>query len=390
MSKKAIALVDCDSFYASCEQLKKPQLIGKAVCVMSGNDGCVVARSKEAKQMGVKMGMPVFQAKKLFPDAIYISGNLGYYGEISTRVMGVLRDFSPTIETYSIDEAFVDLTGLRMLYKMSYLEMAKEIKKQVWQKIGIPVSVGISTTKTLAKLASEKAKKRDGVYQIGFRDITNELKNTEIIDIWGIGTNTASLLNKYYIYTANDFIKLDNELIKKIWGIKGIELKAELSGESVYPIIEKSPLPKSIQKTASFACFTNDFNYIKSSLNYHAHRACKKLRTSGLQAQVVEVMLRTKDFNILTSKKVLISATDWEFEIFSAINKLLPDLYKEGIIYRSSGITLNGLTSSGETQLSIFGDSEENLKNEKLAKIWDKIEHKFGRGKLTAGFTGNF
>lgn len=390
MQKNAMALVDCDSFYASCEQLDNPKLIGKPICVMSGNDGCIVARSKEAKQMGVKMGMPVFMARKQFPDAIYISGNLGRYAEISARVMGVLRDFSPSVEVYSIDEAFVDLTGLTMLYKMNYLEMAKEIKKQVFQKVGISVSVGVSCTKTLAKLACRKAKKFDGVYKIDSKSIKTELKNTQIIDIWGIGLNTSFLLNKYYVYTASDFINLENHLIKKIWGVKGIELKVELCGEVVCQIIEKTPLPKSIQKTASFACFTDDFNYIKSSLNYHTHRACKKLRTLGLKAHVVELMLRTKDFNVITVKSVLSCSTDWEFEIFTVIKKLLIQIHQEGIIYRSSGIILSKLTSSDENQLSLFSESKENAKNEKLALVWDKVERKYGKNKLSAGVTGAF
>lgn len=354
---------------------------------MSGNDGCIVARSKEAKQMGIKMGMPAFQAKKQFPDAIYISGNLALYGEISARVMSVLRDFSPIIEVYSIDEAFVDLSGLRMLYKMNYLEMAKEIKRQVFKKVGISVSVGVSCTKTLAKLASEKAKKSNGVYRIGFREITKELKNTEIIDIWGIGTNTASLLNKYYVYTGEDFVKLNDNLIKKIWGKKGLELKAELIGESVYSIIEKSPLPKSIQKTASFASFTSDINYVKSSMNYHAHRACKKLRLMGLKSNLVEIMLRTKDFKIITAKAVLNEHTDFEFEIFSAIENLLPQIFNDFIVYRSSGIILSGLTSADKTQLSLFSDINNIEKNQNLSKAWDKIEQKYGRNKLVTGIS---
>ena len=378
-----IALVDCDSFFVSCEQLINPSLLNKPVCVMSNNDGCVVARSREAKAIGIKMGMPVFMAKKEFPQAVYLSGNMSLYGDISERVMKTLKEYSPLIEVYSIDEAFVDLTGLRKMYKKDYLEIAKEIREGIKEKVGVPVSVGVSSTKVLAKLASEKAKKSDGVYRIGFRDITDELKTTDIYEIWGIGKNTTALLNKYGIRTAYRFTLIEDSKIAKLLGKKGIELKKELMGESVYSVTDKYISPKSIQKTSSFAKFTSDESYITNSLNYHAHRACKKLRSLNLKTKIVGVMLRTKDFKVYYQKIQLIQPTSFEFDIHEAIKIIFADMFIPDIIYRSSGIIFEDLTE--QTQLSLFSSVQKNEKAENLTSVWDRLENKYGRGILFTG-----
>ena len=382
---EAIALVDCDSFYASCEQLANPALINQPVCVMSNNDGCIVARSKEAKALGVKMGMPVFQARKLFPEVYYISGNLNLYGDISDRVMSVLREFSPTVEIYSIDEAFLDFTGLRKLYKKSYFEIAQDIHREVRNRIGVPVSIGVSLTKTLAKLASEKAKKSDGVYEISYNEISDELKTTPVIDIWGVGVNTAALLNKFGIKTAFGIISKNNDFLTRLLGKRGIELKLELSGQSVSPVQNVISLPKSIQKTSSFATFTSDKTYIKNALNYHSHRACRKLRKYGMKTHTVGIILKTKDFRVYSSKTALAHSSNWEFEIFEAVNQIFNELYIPDIVYRSSGVILENLNASSNCQLSLFKPIEEELKHQNLAKVWDKLEEKYGNGVISIG-----
>ncbi|MEI8390799.1 MAG: Y-family DNA polymerase [bacterium] len=383
MNIKSIALVDCDSFFVSCEQLMNPSLLNKPVCVASNNDGCVVARSREAKAIGIKMGMPVFMAKKEFPQGIYLSGNMALYGEISDKVMKTLKEYSPLIEIYSIDEAFVDLTGLRKMYRKSYLDIAREIRSGVIEKVGVPVSIGVSSTKVLAKLASEKAKKSNGVYRIGFRDITDELKKTDISEIWGIGRNTTALLNKYGIRTAYQFTLIEDTRMTKLLGKKGIELKKELLGESISPVSDKYILQKSIQKTSSFAKFTSDERYIINSLNYHAHRACRKLRQLNLKTRSIGVMLRTKDFKVYYQKVQLIQPTDFEFDVQEAIKIIFADIFIPNIIYRSSGITFEDLTE--ETQLSLFSSVKKNEKAGKITSAWDKLENKYGRDVIFTG-----
>ena len=197
-----IALVDCNNFFASCEQLMNPNLLNKPLCVLSNNDGCVVARSKEAKALGISMGMPYFMAKKQFPQAIYTSGHMHLYQEISHRVMAKLSSYTPMVEAYSIDEAFLELSGLKKLYRMSYNGIIEMIQEEIMNEVGIPVSIGLASTKTLAKLACEKGKTNTGLYRIGRWNLDDELKRTAIEEIWGVGRNTAALFHKYGIYKA--------------------------------------------------------------------------------------------------------------------------------------------------------------------------------------------
>ena len=388
-----IALVDCNNFFASCEVLFRPELKGKPVCVLSNNDGCIVARSNEAKALGVKMGMPYFMAKKQFKNITYLSGNHARYNEISKRVMTKLYDYTPTVEVYSIDEAFLDLGGTRRLHRCSYEEIIEKIRKDIKEEIGIDVSIGLSYSKTLAKLACEKAKelnKKDssiGTCKIGYREIKEELKNTSIEDIWGVGANTAALLRKHYISSAYSFTSQNDAWIKRIMGKVGLDLKYELLGECISPVNPNETLPKSIQKTASFANFTSDKNYIINALNYHCHRVCKKLRFHSLTSGVISIMLRTKDFYILSAKVSLETPTNSEFEFNLKIKEMLDEIYNPNIIYRSCGVTALKLSSQDSCQLSVF-NSQRLEKNQKLSDVWDKIEEKFGRSKIHLGTNG--
>lgn len=379
-----IALVDCNNFFVACEQLMNPDLLNKPVCVLGSNDGCVLARSKEAKELGITMGMPYFMAKKQFRNVHYISGRIGLYQDISQRIMSKLSTYSPIVEPYSIDEAFLDLTGLKKLYRMPYGKIIEKIKTEIKNDIGIPVSVGIAHSKTLAKLACEKGKKGSGLYRIGYRQIEEELKRTMIEEIWGVGKNTAALFNKYGIYTACEITKQSEFWLQKIWGKRGPELKRELLGDSVYKVIDKPALPKSLQKTSSFSTFTSDKFYIKNALHYHAHQACSKLRRLDLRAQILYVMLRTKDFHVITEKIVLPSPTDSELFMNEFVDKLFEKIYDPEIIYRSSGIFVEKLTEKESSQLYLF-NSEKQTKSEKLAQVWDKIEHKYGKDAFSIG-----
>ena len=385
-----IALVDCNNFFASCEILFNPELKGKPVCVLSNNDGCIVARSNEAKALGIKMGMPYFMAKKQFKNVVYLSGNHARYNEISKRVMTKLYDYTPNVEVYSIDEAFLDLGGTRKLHRCSYEEIIEKIRLDIKNDIGIDVSIGLSYSKTLAKLACEKAKEinkknpKIGTYKIGYKKIKDELKITPIEDIWGVGFNTASLLRKHYISSAYNFTVQNDAWIKRVMGKVGLDLKYELLGECVSPVNPNETLPKSIQKTASFANFTSDKTFIANALSYHCHRVCKKLRHHGLMSGVVSIMLRAKDFYVLSSKTTLETPTNSEFEFNLKIKEMLDEIYNPNIIYRSCGVTALKLTCENSYQMSLF-NSERIEKNQKLSDAWDKIEEKFGRSKLHLG-----
>lgn len=382
-----IALVDCNNFFVSCEQLMNPPLLNRPVCVLSNNDGCIIARSKEAKELGIPMGYPLFKAKKEFQNVIYISRNFGLYHDISKRIISKLMSYTPDVEQYSIDEAFLDLTGLKKLYRCSYKEIIKKIKYEIETEIGVPVSIGLAPTKTLAKLACEKAKKEkalNGICHISYRDINDLLKKTYIEDIWGIGKNTAALFHKYGIYKCNEIVKQNEFWLKKICGKRGLELKMELLGTSAYPVIAQISQPKSIQKSSAFAHFTNDKEYIKASLHYHSHQVCSKLRKLGLQTEIIFVMLRTKDFKVFTEKIVLPEPSDSEFLINQYTNNLLDKLYDKSTIYRASGIFAEKLSEKSTSQLFLF----ENTKTKKakiISQIWDNLEAKYGKNCFQIG-----
>ena len=387
VNQKVIALVDCDSFFVSCEQKRNPELKGKPVCVLSNNDGCVISRSREAKKMGVRMGEPYFMCKKEHPKAIYITADHEYYSFVSHQVMAILKDFSPLVQIYSVDEAFVDLTGLTKLYKRNYKKLAIYLRQRVLEEADIPVSIGVSSTKTLAKLASDKSKYiTEGVYLIGKRKIERELNDTRIEEIWGIGRRLSVGLKKHGIITALELVRKDDKWLDKEIGIHGIEMKHELLGEMVSKVTNAEKLPKSIQNTKAFGIFTSDFNYIKNELNKHIHTSCRKLRSYNTKCMQIGVMLRTKDFRVFYTKKDLLTPLDFELEISNIAIKLLEEIYDPNILYRSTGVTLEKIGEQGSEQLSLYTDNTDIEKKAKLAQCFDKLESKFGKNIIKTGF----
>lgn len=388
VKQKYLALVDCDSFFVSCEQKRNTNLKGQPVCVLSNNDGCVISRSKEAKKMGVKMGEPFFMAKKDHPKAIYITADHEYYKEVSNHIMSILKNFSPFVQIYSIDEAFIDLTGLTRLYKRNYYKLAKHLRSKILEEVDIPVSIGVSSTKTLSKLASDKAKNiSDGIYLIGKQKIKKELRHTNIEEIWGIGRRLTKNLKRHGVLTAEELVeKTDKWLDSKI-GIHGIEMRHELLGEMVSTVTNEVKAPKSIQNTRAFGMFTNDFNFIKNELNKHIHTSCRKLRKYETKCLQIGVMLRTKDFRVFYTKQDLITPTDFELEISNLAINLLKEIYNPNILYRSTGIILDKIGEQGTEQLSLYSDNTIETKKKNLAKCFDKLESKFGKNIVQTGFT---
>lgn len=389
MKNSIIALIDCDSFFVSCEQAIDENLKGKPVCVMGSNASIIVARSKEAKKMGVKMGMPYFMAKKEYPDAIYISGNMQVYKDFSRKIMKILRDFSPTVEVYSIDEAFVDLTGLRKLYKKNYYGIAQLIRNRIKTEVGVNVSIGISKSKVLAKLACETAKSETstGIYIIGQRKIPKLLKTTQIGKIWGIGRNTEKMFNRWGVLECIELVEKSDYWLKTRGGKNAVELKHELLGECIDRVKAERKLPKSIQNTLSFPKFTSDISYIKNQLNIHIHTSCTRLRRIRCKCKTVSVMLRTKDFRVYWEKANFDNFVNFELEISQIAMKLLDKLYNPELIYRSCGVTLSNFECNEESQLNLFFES--NGKNfDKLADAIDKLESKFGKNIVKTGFLG--
>lgn len=386
MKDCVIALIDCDSFFVSCEQSVNKDLLGKPVCVVGGERGCVLARSKEAKAMGIPMGHPYFMAKKEFPDCTYVFSNYSLYHEKSCNVMDILRDFSPTVEVYSVDEAFVELSGLKKLYKTNYLGIAKLIREKIRNEVGINVSIGLSSSKVLAKLACEKAKNQDGIYLIGKRKISKELKATKVQEIWGIGRNTTLFFNRWGVLTCDELVAKSDEWLKTKIGKRGLELKHELLGECTNEVKSAYRLPKSIQNTRSFPEFTNDLNYIKNSLNGHIHTSCRKLRRLKGNCKTISVMLRTKDFHVYWDKINLPKLTDFELDVSKEAMKLLEKMYIKDVPYRSCGVTLEDISYNVEEQLQLFAEETKHKNCDKLGQAIDKLEKRFGRNIVTTGF----
>lgn len=388
--KRVIALVDCNNFFVSCERLRRSELINKPVCVLSNNDGCVVSRSNEAKRLGVEMGAPYFMIKHQFKKVTFLSGDLTYYREISKKVMAKLFDFTPDVEIYSIDEAFLDLTGLRKTFNCSYEELIEKIVKDIEFETGVPVSVGMSYSKVLAKLANDKAKALQKqnpnirTYKIGYRKIKEELKASLISEVWGIGKNTTAMLKKHLIQTAYDFVSQEDIWLKNSIGKIGLDLKQELLGNSVHPVDTTPDAPKSVSRSESFKEFQTDKNYIIEQLNNHIHKVCKKLRDENLLTSCISVMLRTKDFQTSNIKINLTEPTNTEFELINHAKIALNNMFQKGIIYRSVGFCALKLTNANLKQTSIF-NLEASTKKEELSKSWDKLEEKFGRGIIKLG-----
>lgn len=377
-----IALADCNNFFVSCELLKNPSLKGKSVCVLSSCDGCVISRSNEAKKEGITMGMPLFMAKREFPDAVYLSSDMSFYIDISKRIRKIFCDFSPAVEVYSIDEAFMDVTDFDKLYGMNFELIAKNLHERILNEIGIPVSVGIANSKILCKIAVDIAKKTSFYRFLQNENPETVLKNYPVEKIWGVGRNTAGKLRSFGLFTVSDILNKDINFFRFHFGVRGVELRLGLEGFDANPVKSSEEKPKSIQKTSSFTDFTNNKEFLKKSVLTHLHHACKKLRRYSLSAGIVGVMLRTKDFRVFYNTSVLEYNSNSEYFLNEKILELFERTYNPEIIYRSSGVGLFGLHDTEIKQLSLF---DKNDKIEKISCIIDKIESKYGKNCLHLG-----
>lgn len=387
MKQKTIIHVDGNNFFASCEIMMNPALRGRPVCVLSNNDGCVIARSYEAKKLGIPMGIPYFMAKNQFKNVVYLSADFTLYHDISSRLMQFLYRYTDKVDIYSIDEAFLDVTGFENIFNLSAQDFVQKIKVDIEREIGLSVSVGMAPTKMLAKLATHKAKESCEYYVIYKHLIENELNNIKTEEIWGIGKNTARSLRKYGIFYAHEILLKDDNFYKINFGKKGLEFKYELSGVSIIPLTGEAEKPKSIQRTRAFSEFSSDVDYIKTEIMLHLHSVCKKLREHNLKTNCIAVMLRTKDFRVFFLDEKLETMTNSEILLTETVFKLFEKIYQPNIIYRSSGVLAFSLCDTEKTQLALFKD-EKNEKCQRLSEIIDRVENKYGKGLLMAGDIG--
>jgi nucleotidyltransferase/DNA polymerase involved in DNA repair len=385
MRQRIIALVDCDCFFVSCERKDNPALAGKPVCVMTGggNRGIIVSRAKEAKALGIKMGAPYFQIKDVYRQAVCIPARMQRYAEISAEVMNVVKSFSPDVEVTSIDEAYIDLTGLAKAWHTTYTDIVKNIRQTVWDKVQIPVSIGLSCSKILAKLASDRAKNTGGVFVIRPDRILETIGDISINDVCGVGRKNNVHMQYSGIFTVRDFVEKDNAWIRQAFGINGLSLKQELSGIATSLVESKQAAPQSIQDTQSFEDFTTSLELMQHALSEHVHTACRKLRQWNGFCAGIEVILKNKDFTCSALEAKLPTATNSDFDIRAAAQQLLKKLYRPNVLYRATGITLKNLSYGDEIQQSLF--EEVKRKDDKLSHVIDALEAKFGPDTVKSG-----
>ncbi len=383
-----IALADCNNFYASCERVFNPELKDKPIVVLSNNDGCIIARSNEAKILGIKMGEPVFKVRDIIDNNnVYVfSTNFALYGDMSSRVMSLLSDMSPEIEIYSIDEAFINFTGVK-----DSVQLASKMKSIIAKYTGIPISIGIAKTKTLVKVANYIAKKQtaNGVYALTEQpQIENALKELPVSKLWGVGSRHLQMLNSYGINTAYDFIQLNEEWVLEKMTIMGLRMQRELKGDPCFGIDAYPSRKKNIRTSRSFGVKVKSLQTIQESIIAHAARCAEKLRIENSCARYVSVILRTNPFSKSQDyycgyKSINLDIpTNDSMEIISAAKILLGYIYKEGLIYTKSGVIVGDNVPADQVQLNLFYSEQGKEKRKNLYKSVDFINQTMGRDKI--------
>lgn len=381
---RAILHVDADAFFASCEQALNPELKGRPV-ITGKERGIVAAASYEAKDRGVKRGMRLFEVKKVCPDAVILPSDYESYSLFSMRMFQILRRFSPDVEEYSIDEAFVDLTGLRRMYHGSYLTIAEKMQQAIHQELGFTVSVGVSLSKVLSKIGS-KWKKPSGLVLIPGREIHTYLQQLPIESVWGIGANTAAYLTKYGIKTALDFARKDERFIKKHLSKPYQGVWNELNGRSVFPITtETKNSYQSIGKSKTFTPQSGDESFVYAQLSKNLENACIKARRYNLAATKLILFLKNQDFSHDGLEITLTRPTAYPVELFSPLREGFSRVFKQSVLYRSTGVVLAGLMPETQVQYTLFDDT---IKIQKMGKIYnavDELSGKFGKHTIQHG-----
>ena len=385
------ALVDCNNFYASCEKLFRPDLKDTPVVVLSNNDGCVVARSREAKSLGIKMGVPVFQIKAEMQrhGILAFSSNYALYADLSSRVMRTLEEMAPRVEVYSIDEAFLDLTGIESA--ISLVEFGQQVRERIGHWIGITVCVGIAPTKTLAKLANHAAKKYPATQ--GVVDLTNPDRQRRLLalvpvdDVWGVGRRLSKRLNALGITTALDLANASPRAIRDQFSVVLERTVRELNGESCIELEEIPPTKKQIVCSRSFGVKVTQFELLREAVCEYATRATEKLRKEQQQAKVMTVFIRTSPFkdnepqySNSASGELLIPSCDTR-DFIELANHLLKRIWKDGFRYAKAGVMLSDFYDPGMFQPGLFDDVSTHSNSQQLMSVLDTINQS-GAGKV--------
>ena len=386
------ALIDCNNFYVSCERVFNPKLENRPVIVLSNNDGCVIARSNEAKSIGIKMGEPAFKIKNTIYEnnIIPFSTNFALYGNMSNRVISTISSFSCKMEIYSIDEVFIDLSSYK---KEDLLIFCLSIKKRIEKWTGIPVSIGIAKTKTLAKAANHIAKKKSGVFLINEINSSDVLNEIPVSKVWGIGSKSNYFLNYHKIKTAKDLKKTDLSWIKKYMTIKGEKTVQELRGISCIPLEVFFSPKKSICTSRTFGKMITKKKDLIGSIAMYVARCAEKLRLQKSYANFIHIFISSnsfrKDLPQYTCSKIIKFPTPLSDtgEMLTYIIPIVKKIFKNGYLYKKAGVVLTGLVNDTVIQKNLFEDYNIQNKKKLLNKI-DSINRKMGRDTVRYAIQG--
>ena len=375
---RAILHLDADAFFASCEQAIHPELKGKPV-ITGKERGIVAAASYEAKAKGVKRGMSLYEVKKVCPNIVILPSDYETYSLFSVRMFEILRRFSPDVEEYSIDEAFVDLTGLRRSFHGPYGKIARSMQETVKRELGITVSVGVSLSKVLAKIGS-KHNKPHGLTLIPGRDIHLYLERLPIEKVWGIGANTAAFLGKLGIATALQFARKDEAFISKHLSKPYREIWEELNGRSVYPVtVESKSSYQSISKTKTFTPPSGDKTFVFAQLSKNLENACIKARRYKLAAAKLIIFVRTQEFRDNGVELKVSRPSAYPSNLFGPLQEGFDHIYQSNCLYRQTGVVLAGLLPEDSVQYTLFDDTARIEKMSKVYSTLDMLSEKFGK-----------
>jgi len=381
------ALIDCNNFYVSCERLFRPDVEKRPVVVLSNNDGCIVSRSAEIKALGIPMGMPFFEAKSQLVrnDAVVFSSNYALYGDVSARVMDTIASLSTKIEVYSIDEAFALLDGLSM---SDWASHGCLLRDAIHRHVGIPVSVGLAPTKTLAKIAARFAKKGQGVFVLdSSHRIEAALRRTDVGDVWGIGRRYRRKLRGYGVLTALSFSQLDSEWVRKHMTITGLLTHRELNGMSCLPIEKTIPTRKSVVHSRTFGRKLKDPQMILEALSHFAAAVGEKLRRNHLHTCHLSVFLQSpKSMGVpfFRAETRLSQPSSDSRELIAIVHRLFGRIYRRGLVYRKAGVMALDLREERPFQQSLFFTPPDR----RVMAVMDRINEQHGRRAIQLASQG--
>lgn len=383
---KTILHMDGDAFFVGVEVAKNPSL--KGLPVVTGEErGIASAFSYEAKALGITRGMPIFRIKKEFPEVIVLPGDYKSYAKYSSMMFDIVRRYADDVEEYSIDECFADLTGLDKPLKMTYLEIAERIKREVNEELGLSVTIGLAPTKVLAKVAS-KWVKPNGLTTLTEETAPEFLSTFAIDKIWGIGPRTAEALKKKVIYTARGFANKEISWVKENFSKPYEDIWKELNSKMVMSI---DPVPKteysSIQKTRTFHPSTDDEAFLFSQLSKHIEDACGKARHYAMTPKKFSIFLKDQNFTITSTLIQLATPTNSPEILISLSETKWKEIYRKGVMYRTAGVTLMDLSSHVMIQGDLFGDTDKVDKWSAIHTQLDRLENKFGHRVVHLGST---